>query len=459
MAGSSERRPIIAIDGPAGAGKSSVAQAVARRLGLTYIDTGAMYRAVALHALRQGVAVDDGLALEQLAAALQMEFRRTNGEQHLSVNGEDVESAVRDPQVGAASSPVSAVPGVRHHLTAAQQAMGRDGGVVMEGRDIGTVVFPDAEVKVFLTASPAERARRRYEQWRAEGRQDVPPVEQIEREIAERDLRDSTRADAPLRRAADAVELQTDGMTKDEVVQAIVDLARCRARALHRAGGGGGRSPRPTARVMWLFLLGRWICRTVFRLCGRYTAIGEASIPTSGGVVMAPNHISFLDPPAVGAAMRRPTHFVAKKELFVPIFGPLISRVGAFPIDREGSDRQAIKHAIRLLRSGEAVVLFPEGGRSPDGSLQTGGLGVALVANRAGVPIVPVGVIGTDKVLPRGAKRLRWGDITIIYGQPISSAGPPEGKATKADLQELTDRVMAAIAGLLAQHRTGAPSP
>jgi len=207
-----------------------------------------------------------------------------------------------------------------------------------------------------------------------------------------------------------------------------------------------------TERVMWLFLFGRWLCRTIFRLCGHYTSVGEANIPATGGVVMAPNHISFLDPPAVGAGMRRPTHFVAKKELFVPIFGPLIRRVGAFPIDREGSDRQAIKHAINLVKAGEAVVLFPEGGRSPDGTLQPGGLGVALVANRAGVPIVPTAVIGTDKVLPRGSKRLRRGHITIIYGEPISSAGPRESKATKAELQELTDRVMAAIAELQAQH-------
>jgi len=231
MPAAPDRQPIIAIDGPAGAGKSSVAQEVARRLGLTYIDTGAMYRAVALHALRRGIAVDDAPALEELAAALRMEFRRTDGGQHLFVDGVDVERAVRDPKVGAASSPVSAIPGVRHHLTAAQHAMGRAGGVVMEGRDIGTVVFPDAEVKVFLTASPAERARRRHAQLVAQSRQDVPPVEEIEREIVERDLRDSTRADAPLRQAADAVELQTDGLTKDEVVQAIVDLVRGRGAA------------------------------------------------------------------------------------------------------------------------------------------------------------------------------------------------------------------------------------
>ncbi|MFO8079678.1 MAG: (d)CMP kinase [Armatimonadota bacterium] len=154
---------MVAIDGPAGAGKSTIARAVADRTGFTYIDTGAMYRAVALHALRASLDVeDDAGAIGELAGGLRFEFRQVDDEQHIFVDGEDVEREVRRPEVGNLSSPVSAIPMVREHLVAAQRRMAEREPVVMEGRDIGTVVFPDALLKIYLTASAEERARRRY---------------------------------------------------------------------------------------------------------------------------------------------------------------------------------------------------------------------------------------------------------------------------------------------------------
>ena len=219
-------RPVtLALDGPAGAGKSSVARDVARCLGYTFIDTGAMYRAVAWRALQQHLAVDrDDACLGSLARQMAFEFRSVDGEQHLFADGEDVEEAIRTPEVGNYSSPVSAIPAVREHLVAAQRRMAGAGGVVMEGRDIGTVVLPEAEVKVFLTASEEERARRRQAQLRGQG---------VERELAqilaeqrERDARDSSREVAPLRPAEDARLLVSDGMTKAQVVELIVALVR-----------------------------------------------------------------------------------------------------------------------------------------------------------------------------------------------------------------------------------------
>lgn len=218
-------RVSLALDGPAGAGKSSVARAVARRLGYTYIDTGAMYRAVAYRALQAGLQVGrDDEAIGRLAGELRFAFRTVGDEQHLFVDGEDVEAPIRTPQVGNLSSPVSAIPEVRRHLVAAQQRMARGGGVVMEGRDIGTVVLPQAEVKVFLTASEQERARRRQQQLRDQGVE--RDLEQILAEQRERDERDSNRSVAPLRQAEDARLLVTDGMTKEQVVEVIVGWVR-----------------------------------------------------------------------------------------------------------------------------------------------------------------------------------------------------------------------------------------
>ena len=218
------RKVTVAIDGPAGSGKSTVSKGVARRLGYAYVDTGAMYRTVALLGMRAGLGSTDREGYIAQAAEARMEFRPTDSGQRFFVNGEDFTDAVRDPEVGALSSAVSAIPDVRKHLTAAQQLMAVGGGVVMEGRDIGTVVCPNAEVKVFVTATPPERARRRYLELRAKG-EDVTEAEVLA-EITERDQRDSSREVAPLRMADDAHELITDGLSIDEVVDRIIALVR-----------------------------------------------------------------------------------------------------------------------------------------------------------------------------------------------------------------------------------------
>ncbi len=218
----------VAIDGPAGAGKTTVSRRVAEAMGYTYIDTGAMYRAVAWRMLRAGIDLADADAVSLLAEGLHFEFRMDGeGHRRLFVDGEDASAAVRETEVTRLSSPVSAISGVRRALVARQREMGAEGGVVMEGRDIGTVVFPSAEVKVFLTATDEERARRRTEELRAKGQ--AADLAQIMAAIRERDERDSSRADSPLRAAEDAVTLVSDGLNIDEVVGRIVGVCRQRA--------------------------------------------------------------------------------------------------------------------------------------------------------------------------------------------------------------------------------------
>lgn len=216
------RKPIIAIDGPAGAGKSTIARAVADRLGYVYIDTGAMYRAVAAKVIECGVSPSDSAAITALAGKLDIRFAKEGGEQRLRVDGEDLTETIRTPEATRLSSPVSAIQGVRKRMVELQRRMGEEGGVVMEGRDIGTVVFPNAEVKVFLTASASERARRRTEQLREKGLE--AEVEKVAAEIKERDLRDSTRRHAPLKQAPDAVLIDTDNMTPEQVAEAVVTV-------------------------------------------------------------------------------------------------------------------------------------------------------------------------------------------------------------------------------------------
>jgi len=216
------RRVVIAIDGPAGAGKSTIARRLAGRLGFTYIDTGAMYRAVALWAIRQGVDLSDMHRLEQLAQAAEIELSPGR----IQLNGEDVTDSIRTQQVADGASRASAIPGVRRALVTKQRAIGERTSVVMEGRDIGTVVFPQAEVKIYLDADPRERVRRRLRDIRAAGG-DIPEAH-LAAQMKERDERDSTRSDAPLTQAPDAVYLDSTPLSADEVEEAILRVVRAR---------------------------------------------------------------------------------------------------------------------------------------------------------------------------------------------------------------------------------------
>jgi CMP/dCMP kinase len=212
---------VAAVDGPVGSGKSTVARRVARRLGFIYLDTGAMYRAVGLLAGEAGVPLDDEDAVVAVAREARLRF---DAEGHLFAGERDLSAAIRTLEMGAAASRVSALPGVRRLLVEEQRSLGADADIVMEGRDIGTNVFPDAAVKVFLTARPEVRAARRTAELRAKG--DAVDEAQVLAALVERDRRDSTRAVAPLRKAADAVELDTSEMTLDEVVDAVVGVIR-----------------------------------------------------------------------------------------------------------------------------------------------------------------------------------------------------------------------------------------
>ncbi len=212
---------VVAVDGPGGSGKSTVARRVAERLGYLYLDTGAMYRAVGLLATEAGVSLTDEPAVVSVARGACLHF---DGDGRLLAGERDVSDAIRTLEMGEAASLVSALPGVRALLVDEQRRIGHGTDIVMEGRDIGTNVFPDAEVKIYLTARPEVRAARRAAELRAKGEQadDATVLAAVE----ERDARDSTRSVAPLRKADDAVEVDTSGMTLDEVVDAVVAAAR-----------------------------------------------------------------------------------------------------------------------------------------------------------------------------------------------------------------------------------------
>ena len=215
-----ENKIIVAIDGYSSCGKSTIAKALARYAGYTYVDTGAMYRAIGLYTLRKGL--DDEAASVAALPHIQVGFILSDGVQHVTLNGEDVEAYIRTLEVGNQASRISQIREVRAFLVAQQQAMGRHKGIVMDGRDIGTVVFPEAELKRFLTASPEVRAQRRFDELASKG--EKPDFDAVLADVNDRDYRDTHRAESPLRQAEDAIVVDNSRMTPDEQMQLVIRL-------------------------------------------------------------------------------------------------------------------------------------------------------------------------------------------------------------------------------------------
>ena len=222
---------IVAIDGYSSCGKSTIAKALAKYAGYTYVDTGAMYRAVALYAQRLGIANPESGCTDLLAQLenIHIDFIQTPDGQHVTLNGEDVETYIRTLEIGNLASQISTIKEVRAFLVAQQQAMGEKKGIVMDGRDIGTVVFPHAELKLFLTASPEVRAERRFKELQAKG--ENPVWEEVLADVNDRDYRDTHRAESPLRQADDAVVVDNSHMTREEQMEHIIEVFRGRSQS------------------------------------------------------------------------------------------------------------------------------------------------------------------------------------------------------------------------------------
>ena len=202
-----------------------------------------------------------------------------------------------------------------------------------------------------------------------------------------------------------------------------------------------------------LSIIGKFICGILFRIVGRLKVVGRERVPRRGGVILAANHVSYIDPPVVGVAAPRLIWFMAKSELFsVPVLGPLIRRLRVFPVKRGVADRQALRKAHELLTGGEAIVIFFEGRRSTDGILLPPELGTAMIALRAGVPIIPTALINTDHLLPRGGKLLRCCRVTVIFGEPLTFPQLARQGNDRAALQEMSNAIAAHVAELLRAH-------
>ncbi len=482
-------RLVVAIDGPASSGKSSVGAAAARDLGYRFCDTGLLYRAATDLALRRGVGLSDAEALVPLVAEIELAADAEGRLSRVLIDGVDVTDEVRRPEVDRTVSEVSRVPEVRAALLARQRALAAPGGIVMAGRDIGTVVLPDADLKVFLDASAEERARRR-----AEERGLAPgsaAADEILADLRRRDDLDRNRPVAPLRAAADAVHIATDGNTFDQTVAAVEAAIRAAERQASTRGplvaaapgavgsavlpsDGEPSSPNPPPaddasrasadRITWFNRATDGFGRFAWRLFGRVELHGLDGLRgLEGPILLVANHVSNADAPLIGSyvtpALGRRIYWLGKQEaLDWPVLGRLLAANAVIGIERGAADVEAFRTARRVLDEGHVLIVFPEGTRSPTGALQEAKEGTTILALRTGARIVPIGVAGTRRVWPRGQRMPHPGRRRVVLrvGAPFTIEAPGTGAVRRAAQVAATTEIMTRIAALLPAAQRGA---
>jgi len=405
-----------------------------------------MYRAVTLVAREQGIDPGDAERLGRLAESLAVDVAHAgeDGLPRVSVGDRDVTAAIRAPEITAAVSAVSAHRAVRAAMVRRQREVAGTGGVILEGRDIGSVVLPWADVKIYLDASVHVRATRRADELRRSGVE--ADVADVERDLERRDAFDSSRAESPLIWPIGAWRVDTSELTIDGQVARVIELAR--AEAARRAAIAALPDRRDRRRLWYSFFadLARLVATVVFgaRVRRDYNEVRAENY------IYASNHISNQDPPVVSSCIRREVHFVAKAGLFKnPLFGALIRSLNAFPIKRGVFDREAMATSLDLLARGRNLLIFPEGGRVSGGELGAPKNGVGYLAVQSGAPVIPVYLYGSDRLRDCLFRRDR---IRVVYGRPIRI--PPDLVAgyrsadDKADYRRASEMVMAGIRAL-----------
>ncbi|MGN0557726.1 MAG: (d)CMP kinase [Acutalibacteraceae bacterium] len=453
----------VAIDGPGGAGKSTIAKAAAANLGYIYVDTGALYRSIALFVLSESIDPADVGGVCSALAKILLDIRFADGAQQVFLNDENVSDKIRTPEVSAAASKISAIPEVRAFLLDTQRRFAENGGVIMDGRDIGTVVLPNAELKIFLTASPEARARRRFDELKNRGVE--VEYSEVLHDLKERDYQDSHREIAPLKAADDAVLVDTSELTLEQSIEKIIGLIKA---ADERAGGNKGdrsggenagaadeerRAPADahamknddtglTFRLKTgpnkLVNVLRVVLWPLYRAVFWYRVHGKKNMPKQGGFIFCANHIAAIDPIFWVVSSPRRVHFMAKEELFKnPIAGRFLRAVDVFAIKRGARDMSSIGFASELVKNGEVLGIYPEGTRSKDGRPGRAKSGVAFLANETGADVVPAAIIvkGNKKLAP-------FRPFKLVIGKPIPHSEIAFDEAAKDNLKRVSKRIM-----------------
>ena len=394
----------IAIDGPAGSGKSSLAKEIAKRLGVLYVDTGAMYRAITIKLLKE-----DESSYEEILKNTKISFEGDK----IFLDGKDVSKEIRENEISNKTSEMSKKKIIRDYLVKMQREIARDKDVVMEGRDIGSVVLKDAEYKFFLTADVKIRAMRRYKQID----DDKVSFDEILEDLKVRDYNDSHRENSPLIQTEDAILIDSTDLNAEETIEKIISYIK---------------------RWCMFYFAVRGIVGFFMRHIYRLEVHGRENIPQdSERLIICGNHKSNLDPVAISAIFQRQIFWMAKKELFEnKFFGGFLTKLGAFPIDREGNDLAAIKKSLKILKNEDVLGIFPEGTRVKEADYTRIKSGIALIAQKTNSRVLPVCIEGDYKPFRK---------TRIYFREPVKIN--KEIKYSPGELENISQDIMRIVYG------------
>lgn len=420
----------IAIDGPAGAGKSTIAKYVAKNLGISYFDTGAMYRTVALAALRKNIDPKREEDLQSLLDGVNVTTKHISDNMHIFLNGEDVTMSIRTKEVSLASSDIAIHKCVREKMVTLQRDMAKSQSVVMDGRDIGSFVLKDADIKIFLTATSEDRAYRRLLELQEKGQD--PIYEDVLKDIVYRDMNDSTRDIAPLIQAEDAYVFNTTGNTLDETKKLIYDFVLEEIEIIKYA----------FSRKVVVFF-----ARSLLNIFYRIKITGTENVPENGALIVCANHTSYADVPLLGCYITRLIHFVAKKELLkVPVVSYIVKAFDSITVDRNIKDISAAKESYNRLKRGRCLGIFPEGTRAvhiikgrKKYKIRTGAVKLSY---ETGTPILPVGIRSSFKIFSK---------VTMVIGKPVSIGKKDDAENSGRFFNSEAKKLMDHIYGLVGE--------
>ncbi len=441
---------VVAIDGPAGSGKGTVTKLVGEKEGLIYIDTGAMYRCVTLYMIKNSIKITDTEKINELLKNIKIEFKKENNEDKVYLNDDDVSKQIRENAVNELVSQVSHLVEVRENITNLSRKVAEGKNVIMEGRDIGTNVFPNAEIKIYLDATPEERANRRIRQNKEKGIEST--YEEVLKNIKFRDNNDKTSKVAPLKQADDAIYLDTTELQISEVVEKICEiiessekwksknkLTKKQLRKIKKEEKSSSKFDKKEdtiwtklqRRIVWGFL------RSYYKIFYRVKIEGAENVPKDGAFILCGNHIDFMKVPVVVVYCPRKVNFMGKIELFN---NPFLARLGklfdVIPVKRGKQDVDAMKKSLKVLNNKEVLGIFPEGTTK---GLEKGVKvknGAAFMAIRTGKPILPVGVEVTKGPFSK---------IIVRYGKPLDYSQYKSKTPEKENLDKVTKEMMDTI--------------
>lgn len=422
---------IVAIDGPAGTGKGTMADILAKKYNLLNIDTGATYRCVTLEMINKNISLDDDEKIAEMLEKIKIEMTNKNGEQKVYLNGEDVTEKIRSKEVSSNVSPVSSIKQIRIAMAGLQRKMAQGKDVIMEGRDIGTVIFPTADVKIYLDADVKERAKRRYRQNQEKGINMT--YEEVLENIKKRDKNDMEKEMGALKVAPGAIVIDTTGMTIKEQAKAMSKVIDEKLKRKKKEEKIYSIRPETTWKKIERSVI-KTLIKTFYKVVFRLEKVNEENVPMDGPVIICANHINMWDAIGLVTATKRRINFIAKEELFHNKFLNWLGHVfDVIPIKRGMRDMEAMKRCIKSLKEGIAIGIFPEGTRR---GLEKGAKvqnGAAYMALKTKAIVVPVGIQGTFKPFTK---------VILNYGKPIYFSKYDSKNPEKDNLEQATKEIM-----------------